>query len=284
MEPNYNFILQGQTATGVTIYMSVESVIAKGNQCLEDRENIPSAPLWHMGKVAVFESKESFDLLQNTIDYLTCKGKAGKPFTSNEKEFMKELFEALWWGGKYHGFKEAADLANHYVNGKGKTLTINAQVYKESVIVKDTMTAMKSYIKDLSAKRTPLSNISTGDNAFRNSSYSKPLMKGKRNVNTHGYILNNGALLVEQTNQRLKNADHRFYLKVNTTKNGVNFISTWKVESIYDFEPFNKGYITDIPLAKGFVLKLPDGLSHHLTKIGVAKDFNYVSTWQEFWK
>lgn len=264
--------------------MSVESVIVKGNQCLEDRENIPSAPLWHMGKVAAFESKESFDLLQNTIDYLTCKGKAGRQFTSNEKEFMKELFEALWWGGKYHGFKEAAELANHYVNGDGKILTINAQVYKESVIVKDTMTAMKSYIKDIAAKRSPLSNISTGDRAFLNSSYAKPLMRGKRNVNTHGYILNNGALLVEQTNQRLKNADHRFYLKVNTTKNGVNFLSSWKVESVYDFEPFSKGYITDIPLAKGFVLKLPDGLSHHLTKIGVAKDFKYISTWQEFWK
>lgn len=86
--------------------MPLESVIAKGNQCLEDRENIPSAPLWHMGKVAAFESQESFNLLQNTIDYLTCKGKAERAFTKNEKEFMKELFEALWWGGKYHGLRK----------------------------------------------------------------------------------------------------------------------------------------------------------------------------------
>jgi len=57
-----------------------------------------------MGKVAVFESKESFDLLQNTIDYLTCKGKLGKKFSNDEKEFMKELFEAMWWGGKYRGY------------------------------------------------------------------------------------------------------------------------------------------------------------------------------------
>lgn len=71
---------------------------------------------------------------------------------------------------------------------------------------------------------------------------------------------------------------------VNTTKNGSNFISRWKVESIYDFEPFKKGYITDIPLAKGFILKLPDGLSHYLTKIGIANDFTYISTWQELWK
>jgi len=127
--------------------VSLNNLIAKGNQCLEGRENIPSAPLWHMGKVAVFESKESFDLLQNTIDYLTCKGKLGKDFSNDEKEFMKELFEAMWWGGKYLGYREAAKLANHYVNGEGKSLRINPDLYKKSIIVSDTMDALKGYIK-----------------------------------------------------------------------------------------------------------------------------------------
>lgn len=122
--------------------MSIEKIIEKGNKCIEDREDIPSAPLWHMGKVAVFESKKSFELLQNTIDYLSCKGKLEKQFTANEKECMKELFEALWWGGKYHGFKEAATLANHYVNGEGKTLNINSKLYNDSVIVKDSIIAL----------------------------------------------------------------------------------------------------------------------------------------------
>jgi hypothetical protein len=264
--------------------MSLKKAIDKGNQCLVDRENIPSAPLWHMGQVAVFETKESFDLLQNTIDYLTCKGKLGKPFSNNEKEFMKELFEALWWGGKYHGFKEAAELANHYVNGEGKPLTINAQVYKESVIVKDAMFALKSHIKDIAAKRSPVSSLKTSDSKFLKSKHAIPLKQGRRSVASQGYILSDGALLVEQTNQRLKNADHRFHLWVNTAISPNNFISKWKVESTYDFEPFNKGYVTGIPLAKNFVLKLPDGLSHYLTKIGVAKDFKYTSTWQEVWK
>jgi hypothetical protein len=264
--------------------MSLKKAIEKGNQCLPDRENIPSAPLWHMGKVALNESKESFDLLQNTIDYLACKGKLGKTFTENEKEFMKELFEALWWGGQYHGFKEAAELADHYVNGEGKPLTINAQVYKESVIVKDTMDALKRHIKEISAKRISISSLKTSDSRFLSSKHVANLKQGRRSVATQGYILSNGALLVEQTNQRLKNADHRFYLWVNTAKSAHNFTSKWKVESTYDFEPFTKGYVTDIPLAKGFVLKLPDGLSHHLTKIGVAKDFKYTSTWQEVWK
>lgn len=106
--------------------MSLKGALEKGNTCLVERESIPDAPLWHMGKVAITESKDSFEFLQNTIDYLTCKGKLNKHFTAGKKEFMKELFEALWWGGKYHGFHEAAQLANHYVNGKGKVLRIDS--------------------------------------------------------------------------------------------------------------------------------------------------------------
>jgi len=264
--------------------MSVDNLIEKSNKCLEDREEIPSAPLWHMGKVAVFESKDSFDLLQNTIDYLTCKAKLGKEFTENEKEFMKELFEALWWGGQYHGFKEAARLANHYVNGDGKTLNINSRVYTDSVIVSDAIVAMKLYIKELSSKNKPISLIKSSDSNFLKSIHAKSLKKGLRSVTKQGYILSNGALLVEQSNQRLKNADHRFFLVVSTTKNGSNFLSQWKVKSLYDFEPFDKNLVTEIPLSEGFVLKLPDGLSHYLTKIGVAKDFEYMSTWQELWR
>jgi hypothetical protein len=236
-----------------------------------------------MGKVALLESKESFDLLQNTIDYLTCKGKLNIAFTDDEKEFMKELFEALWWGGKHHGFHEAAKLANHYVNGRGALLRIPPELYKTSVIVSDSMAALKSYIRDLASDKKPIVSLSTGDANFIRSSHCSVLKQGRRNVGTQGYILNNGALLVEQSNQRLKNADHRFYLTVGTTKNNNGYISRWKIESIYDFEPFSKGYVTDIPLAKVMKLKLPDGLSHHLTKIGVAKDFTYISEWQELW-
>ena len=60
---------------------------------------------------------------------------------------MKELFEAMWWGGNLRKYKEAAKLANHYVNGGGKAIKINASVYKESIIVIDTMSALKAFIK-----------------------------------------------------------------------------------------------------------------------------------------
>jgi len=60
-------------------------------------------------------------------------------------------------------------------------------------------------------------------------------------------------------------------------------MSRWGVNSVYDFEPFEKNDITDLPLTREFVLKLPDGLLHYLTTIGVAKAFKYRSTWNETW-
>ncbi len=41
--------------------------------------------------------------------------------------------------------------------------------------------------------------------------------------------------------------------------------------------------MTEIPLTQEQILKLPDGLSHYLTKIGVAKDFKYIAEWHETW-
>jgi len=238
-----------------------------------------------MGKVAVFESSSSFRLLQYTIDYLTCKGKLNKPFNSDEKEFMKELFDALWWGGKYHGMHEAARLANHYVNGNGNKLIIKPNVYKNSVIVNDTMLALKDYIKAMHANNKKFEQVKSSMPGFIHSKYSLPLKRGKRSISKQGYLLKDGALLVEQKNQRLKNADHRFHLNVTSTiADKTTFVSKWQVNSVYDFEPVEKKHITEIPLSKNFILKLPDGLSHHLTKIGVAKDFEYATRWHETWQ
>lgn len=269
--------------------MSKNKLVQRCNQILVQREDIPGAPLWHMGKVAVLDSKESFDLLQNSIDYLSCKARYRKPFTSDEKEFMKEIFEALWWGGQYKGYREAARLANHYVNGKGKTIKIDEDVYRNSVIVTDTREALKRYIKFLSEKKKAFVFIKSSDPQFLASPYASVLNVHKRNIFNQGYLLKDGSLLVEQSNQRLKNADHRFMIEVHTTiskpKSKSVFFSKWTINSVYDFESFSsKDYVTDIPLSGNSVLKLPDGLSQYLTTIGVAKDFIYYSEWIETWE
>ena len=264
--------------------MSLKDVIERGNACVQDRDKIPGAPLWHLGKVAAVESRSSFDLMQNTVDYLTCKAKAERPFTQAEREFMKELFEALWWGGKYRGYAEAAMLADHYVNGDGKTMKLSPEVYQTSAIVTATTTAIKAYLRERSLNKKPIGMARSGDIDFLRSSYAADLRPGSRSAAQEDYLLKDGALLAEQNNARLKNTDNRFFLAVVTSAVSGGFVSRWSVDSRYDFEPFERGYVTDIPLATGMVLKLPDGLSHHLHKIGVAKEFQYTTEWTDRWE
>ncbi len=75
--------------------MSIDKLVELSQKCKSQRVDIPGAPLWHMGMTAKFKSNDSLKILQNTIDYLTCKGKVNLDFTDDEKEFMKELFEAM---------------------------------------------------------------------------------------------------------------------------------------------------------------------------------------------
>ena len=247
----------------------------------KDEITIPSAPLWHMGWVKLNDSESSFNLLQNAVNHLADKGRHSQPFTDDDKEFMKELFEALWWGGKVKGMDEAAQLANHYVNGDGEDLEIDAEVYKTSVIVTDTMGAMKGFVRADPARK--ITQLKCSDKDFLNSPQAKAVQTG-RDVKTHGALKSGGVLMAEQNNSRLKNADHQFYLDMSVGPTANGFHSTWRVDSVYDFEPFSVGYFTLIPLSAKYTLKLPDGLSQHLTNIEVAKAFKYWASWTEHWK
>ena len=115
--------------------------------CLAKKSDIPASPLYNMARAAKFDSKDDAKYIQDAVDYLTCKAKAKLSFTDDEKEFLKELYEAFWWGGQYKGYKEAAALANHYVNGPGNAQAspyiINSEIYRNSPIVIATMQAMK---------------------------------------------------------------------------------------------------------------------------------------------
>lgn len=93
----------------------LDSLASKANMCIEPT-TIPSSPLYHMAKVAKFDSQTSYELIQSALDYLSCKTKAEESFSNDEKEFLKEVYEAFYWGGRYKGYPEAARLADHYVN------------------------------------------------------------------------------------------------------------------------------------------------------------------------
>ncbi len=213
-------------------------------------------------------------------------GKAGRPFIENEKEFMHDLFEAFALGGKLSGMPQAAAFADHYVNGKGKLLVLNPEVYQTSVIVKDTMSAMTAFIVRTIGNQGNMPLVSNNPAFVASKEASTLLARSGRSQKTQGLLIvkdGKTALLAEQDNRNLKHSDNRFNLIADATRQASNqLIINWTVNSKYDFDPFSKGDITHIPLGVGKTLLLPDGLSHYLTKsyIGVAVEFRHEATWK----
>jgi hypothetical protein len=238
-----------------------------------------------MGKAAA-GSQSDFNLLQNAIDYLTCKAKAKMPFTDEEKAFLKRVFESLWWGGEFKGYREAAELADHYVNGKGAKLKIDAGVYRTSAIVNDTSKAIEDYIRHLIVKGASFATIRSSDAGFLHSPQGRRVSwTSGRDIRRKGYVLKDGNLLTEQDNARLKNANNRFILAAQSVKAGnMSVFTRWSVDDRYTFEPFERAnFYTNIPLSSSHVLKLPDGLSHYMTVLGIATEFVYTADWTETW-
>jgi len=194
--------------------VNVQNLSKQAQKCLAKAVEIPGAPLFHMGNIAVFNSKSSFDLLQSAIDYLTCKAQIKMKLNEDEKEFLRELFESFWWGGHAKGMSEAAKLANHYIHGEGKSMAMNSMPYEQSVVVEDTRKAMKLYIRALAERNEYFFMLKTNDSKFRQSKHYKPLMliNGSRNKQTQGYVHSSGLIYAEYNNQRLQKSDNRFYL------------------------------------------------------------------------
>lgn len=235
--------------------------------------------------LAALGSKSDFLLLQDAIEYLTCKAKMKMPFTGDEKAFLKKIFEDLWWGGEAKGYSEAAQLADHYVNGGGKSLKIDAGVYQSSVVVKDTCEAIKAYVRHLIARKHPFATVRSSDPGFLHSPQGQHVSRGSgRNINSQGYVLSDGNLLTEQSNARLKNANNRFILVAKNMRLGLTISTTWRVDDGYAFQSFGTAsFYTNIPLSSTQILKLPDGLAQYMTTLGIASEFDYWSEWTESW-
>jgi len=266
---------------------SIQKLKQQAQTCLAKKADMPMSPLFNMANVAKRNATGDLKYLQDAIDFLTCKAKAKMEFNEDDKEFLKELYEAFWWGGQYKNYKEAAQLANHYVNGDGNSksnpLRINHDVYKTSKIVIATMGAMKKFILEKKNSKKTYYKFRCDSAEFRSKPYAKPLMK--MNYRTEGKMKSSGVLEAAQENQRLHKTDGHFYLQaLSVLLPNKQIKTTWRVDSLYDFEPFEKhDYYTHIPLGQHKLI-VSDGLSEYMTKIGVAKTFWYGAEWHEIWK
>src|SRR5215470_5139965 len=146
------------------------ATVERARQCLANAVPIPGWPLVDLIRAAAFNSQSAFELLQNAIDYLTCKAKANTQFTDEEKAFLRAFYSDLSRGGEwYMGFPEAAALMWHYIGNSGSRFQINEAVYQTSVIVRDTSEAIKDYRREQIAKKLNFDIVRHTDRTFLSS-------------------------------------------------------------------------------------------------------------------
>ena len=161
---------------------------------------------------------------------------------------------------------------------------MGSEVYAESRIVQAVQTVMKLATEDILKRGSKDASLKSTDTRLMRRKDYMSLLRGRK-ADADGYLVDHGVLLAEQNNKRLKNADNRFVLSAvsqGDVQGGI--ATTWRVDSIYDFEPFaNASHITELTLAPKMTLFLPDGLSHYMTVVGIAKEFRYYAEWRETW-
>lgn len=170
------------------------------------------------------------------------------------------------------------------MHGDGQALEIDADVYSESVIVRDVQTVMKRQIHEdlLKSKGATTALLSFDARLWRRPDF-QALCDRRRDEKKRGRVLTGGWLLAEQDNQRLQKANNRFQLGSVSQRSGEAISTKWRVDDEYVFEPFSRGFLTEIPLHTGMVLRMPDGLSQYMVTLGIAKTFKYFGAWSETW-
>lgn len=266
--------------------------------------------LKHMLQVAVDGDRQSHQLLQESIAHLGHKAVLEEPFVGEEISFLKTLYTCPWWGGKEFGVNETKDIltaggepieqsgsvtpvadslqvclaqmARHYVHGKGQILALNVAIYQRASVVKDAVDALRDYIRELYTFKKPATQVSTTDVAFLASKYARQIESRRRHFDTKGFVFNDGTLILDQRDPRLLVLGNRFRITAMTSPMGTHLMSRWRVEGIYQFESFVEGPAeTVLPLHDKLTLRLPSALGVSLMRQGLARPFNYFADWAE---
>ena len=229
------------------------------------------------------------DEIQSEIDRLSDKAQKKEPFVQNDKDFLSALYNWIAWGGLIKWYPEASQLLRHYLNGQGQPVELNPHIYKSSKIVGYAMQEMKAIIlDDIKSK----GSIRGGGSFSSQGNLKDTPPRTSAEQDEKGAIVKNGTLLAEQSNPRLKNADNQFPLIAQSQiiqRQPLRIHTKWTVNSYWDYDSFdeqktkNLDLKTHLPLPKGKILKLPDGLSQHLVELGLATEFKYNAEWDEDW-
>lgn len=280
---------------------------------LPPRLRTADAVLWEMAQVAHKGCAQSFGLLQESIHHLNNKAEQRQAFSKPERIFLQTLLTCPWWGGKEYGANESArfvnpnnaeqapapanrthcnipdpaqvslaQMAQHYVYGAGQYYPLSLPIYRDSLVVNDTVAGLRAYICELYTFKKPATLVATTDRAFLHSPHAKAIEKKRQLSQVQGYIFSDGTLMLEQKDPRILNVGNRFRITAMTSSLGVELMTHWRIEGTYRFETFDSGSVyTGLPLTDSYVLQVPSSLANHMVELGIAKPFRYFADWAE---
>jgi hypothetical protein len=205
------------------------------------------------------------------VDVITAKAADGErtaAITATEKTFLWTLYHAIGAAGMARGLPEASLLIRTYVRaipplwGEPDAVDIGSEIYETSPGVQKEMSRQM----DLARKHF------------------------KSNSSSQVFAQRSGKMVAEQDNKRMFYADNRFVLTSESLPVGGGYMTTFRVDNRYDFEPFtggsnwkNASKWSRFPF-KGNHLIIYDGLSHYLTVLSLATEFDYYAKWVRVWQ
>jgi hypothetical protein len=206
----------------------------------------------------------------------TARTRAETALTEADVEFLRSLYIGIGQGGRVFA-PEAAQLMRRYLNpDKSSVEEVDSAIYKESAAVRAELDRQKKEIVH-AARTGQLPGNAKAVHAIHAGARKSEACEHPRDVPRP-----HAARMVLADGERLKKANNRFWVQSYSTRKGNLVTTTFVVTDCYEFEPFRKGFFTDLELF-GQRIRLDDGLSEYLTRVGVAKAFTYESTWQDEW-
>jgi subtilisin family serine protease len=225
------------------------------------------------------------NVLQNHVDDVTKRAKRqpnattrkGSVLTGEDIVFLDFLYTTISQAGRAVA-PEAAQLMRRYLDVDGVGIeVVNSGIYERSGAVQAETARHKAEILTAVRRGKLPSDGKTHYDIFANARRTESCEHAQNIPRPPRQRM------VTADDERLKKANNRFWIQSYSTRSDNTISTMYVVTDCYEFEPFHKGLYTELQLL-GQKLRLEDGLSEYLTRIGLAKVFTYESAWTETWQ
>lgn len=205
----------------------------------------------------------NFNNIQDRIDQLEIKAINNEDFTKEDKKFLKKLYSTISIGGFLRGYFEASKMLSRYIDKSGIELKVSAKPYlNNKKVLNEVERIEKNIIDDLKKKRLLDKYISNKIIIYPKDDPGLYYLSNVFKINAQ--IVNKGDdLLNIRYTIKLRAHFQSYADQKRLFKNPQHFRTL-----------FNRN-------KKGEVLNIDDGLSHYLTLIDIAKEFDYYTEWYD---